>query len=72
MFFPLGVWTEEQREFIKKHLASFIRTLKTPGKTECGACIEKGGDIFNGRSWKDIKFFVYNHNTSVKKKTRKL
>lgn len=60
-------WSEEEKAAVDKHLAKFMALRKTPGKMECLMCIEDEPALKN-RSWKDIKNFVYNTNTSLNRK----
>lgn len=53
-------WTEEESKAVKLHMSKHFLLKKLPGKKECVQCIEKSGSILNRRTWRQIKYFVYN------------
>ncbi|XP_064180423.1 uncharacterized protein LOC135249061 [Anguilla rostrata] len=55
-----GSWTVAEQTAVKSELQEFIAQMRVPGKKDCEACLEAKPDILHNRSWKDIKYYVYN------------
>lgn len=55
-------WLEEEQKAVEHHLKVHLKLRKTPGKNACDDCLKQAGDVLNGRSWKDVKYYVYNKN----------
>ena len=53
-------WTEEEKEAVFKHLSSFVRQGRYPGKRDCENCILKANGVLHRRRWRAIKYFVKN------------
>lgn len=53
-------WTQPEVCAVEKHMQSFINDLVTPGKLDCLQVKRRCGAVLRGRSWKQIKFYVYN------------
>ena len=54
-------WSQSERKAVEYHLAKFFRLQKVPGKRECSDCLSKAGSELENRTWKDVKYYVYNH-----------
>lgn len=50
----------------------FLRTFRTPRQADCVSCLEKSKNELKGRTWKDVKNYVYNTNNSAKKRLKRL
>ncbi|XP_041845831.1 protein starmaker-like isoform X3 [Melanotaenia boesemani] len=61
-------WTDKERTAVKRQLAKFIALKKVPAKEDCMMCICKESPVLRTRSWKDVKYFVYNEIVKIKKK----
>lgn len=53
-------WTQPEVCAVEKHMQSFINDLVTPGKLDCLQVKRRCGAVLRERSWKQIKFYVYN------------
>ncbi|XP_054863262.1 uncharacterized protein LOC111580683 isoform X2 [Amphiprion ocellaris] len=65
-------WSDAERSAVHKHLSNFMAERRVPGKEPCLHCLKKESAL-DGRTWKDIKNFVYNtivtlNRRSVRKK----
>lgn len=61
-------WTDQEKTAAQRRMAKFIALRKVPGKNDCLLCIEKESPVLNTRTWKDIKYFVYNEIIRIKRK----
>ncbi|KAM7376091.1 hypothetical protein PAMP_020170 [Pampus punctatissimus] len=61
-------WTNQERSAVQRGMAKFIALKKVPGKTDCLLCIGKESPVLRTRTWKDIKYFVYNEIVKIKRK----
>ena len=52
-------WSIEEKAAVERHLNRFLQTLKVPGKRDCEEAVENE-DALQSRSWKNVKFYVYN------------
>ena len=52
--------TEEEKEAVFKHLSSFVRERRFPGKLDFKNCILKANSALDGRDWHAVKYFVKN------------
>ena len=59
------VWNVMMKTQVLKYFRAFIDAGKVPGKKECDKCI--GVNHITGRSWKQVKYLVYN---TIQKKKR--
>ncbi|XP_006814227.1 uncharacterized protein LOC102801397 [Saccoglossus kowalevskii] len=63
------MWTTEERTVVKNYFMRNIRMLKVSGKIECTNCL-KENQVLASRSWKNIKYCVYNLITTCKKQSK--
>ncbi|XP_077094610.1 uncharacterized protein LOC143746582 isoform X1 [Siphateles boraxobius] len=61
-------WNEQERTAVKRRLARLIALKTVPGKQDCLMCIAKESPVLSARTWKDVKYFVYNEIVKVKRK----
>lgn len=61
-------WNEQERSAVHRHLAKFIALKKVPGKQDCLMCITKESPVLRARTWKDVKYLVYNEIVKAKRK----
>ncbi|XP_034545263.1 RNA polymerase-associated protein LEO1-like [Notolabrus celidotus] len=61
-------WTDKERTAVKRRLAKFIALKKVPAKQDCLMCIGQESSVLRTRTWKDVKYFVYNEIIKVKRK----
>lgn len=57
---PRVSWTEEGKEAVFKHLSSFVRQRRFPGKRDCENCIPKSNGALERRDWRAVKYVVKN------------
>ncbi|KAL7374523.1 hypothetical protein ABVT39_002265 [Epinephelus coioides] len=60
-------WSFEERTAVQRRMAQFIAHRKVPVKNDCLLCIEKESPVLNTRTWKDVKYCVYNEILKVEK-----
>lgn len=61
-------WTDREKNAVQRRMAKFIALKKVPGKNDCQLCIGKESPVLCTRTWKDIKYFVYNEIIKIKRK----
>ncbi|XP_067248867.1 uncharacterized protein [Chanodichthys erythropterus] len=61
-------WNDQERTAVKRRLAKKIALKMVPGKQDCLMCIAKESPVLSARTWKDVKYFVYNEILKVKRK----
>ncbi|XP_052409507.1 uncharacterized protein LOC127955914 isoform X3 [Carassius gibelio] len=61
-------WNDQERTAVKRRLAKLISLKMVPGKQDCLMCIAKETPVLSARTWKDVKYFVYNEIVKVKRK----
>ncbi|XP_046691727.1 uncharacterized protein LOC124376601 isoform X2 [Silurus meridionalis] len=61
-------WDTSEVKAVEKHLYTFIKSCRVPGKKECEDCIKAEPVALKDRDWLAVKFFVKNRITSLKKK----
>lgn len=64
-------WSEVEVQAVEKHMDKFISSGKTPGKKACTACIMAEQDALKARNWKNIKFYIKNRITSLRRQSSK-
>ncbi|XP_062387168.1 uncharacterized protein LOC134076182 isoform X1 [Sardina pilchardus] len=67
-FVPKRKWETKEVEAIEKHLSTFLKSLRVPGKLDCVRCLEAEPTALKNRNWQAIKFFVHNRIVSLKRK----
>ena len=60
-------WTQEEINAIKKHLSGHLSMNKIPRQHEALKCKEAERIVLKHRTWKDIKYFVYNRVSKAKR-----
>ena len=63
-------WTEREKTAVMKRMQQFIALRKVPRMDDCLKCVSKESTVLNNRSWKDVKYFVYNKIQNIKKRLR--
>ncbi|XP_074548966.1 uncharacterized protein LOC141807087 [Halichoeres trimaculatus] len=63
-------WTEKERNAVKRRLTKFIALKKVPAKQDCLMCIAKESPALKARTWKDVKYFVYNEIVKIKRRLK--
>lgn len=61
-------WTPQERSAVKRRLTKFIALKKVPTKQDCLMCIAKESPALRARTWKDVKYYVYNEILKIKRK----
>ncbi|CAK6964053.1 uncharacterized protein LOC104929912 isoform X8 [Scomber scombrus] len=61
-------WTDQEKIVVQRRMTKFIALKKVPGKNDCMLCIGKESPVLSTRTWKDIKYFVYNEIIKAKRK----
>jgi hypothetical protein len=55
------IWTDAQKSAVRSALGHYVRRLgKCPGKEECMNLIQSDKELFEGRTWQNIKDYVRN------------
>ncbi|XP_061774248.1 M-phase phosphoprotein 8 isoform X5 [Nerophis ophidion] len=60
-------WGEVEVSAVERHMMSFITTCRVPGKTDCDNCLDLETTALRNRDWLDIKFYVKNRITALRK-----
>lgn len=74
-FFSLGLskaiekrpWSQQEKHRVQQYMACFISMRKVPGKIDCQMCIDQSSSALHSRTWKDVKYYVYNEIVKIKK-----
>ncbi|XP_067352979.1 uncharacterized protein [Channa argus] len=61
-------WTEQEKTAVQKNMAKFVALRRVPAKNDCLLCIGKASPVLSARTWKDVKYFVYNEIVKIKRK----
>ncbi|CAM4572550.1 unnamed protein product [Leuciscus chuanchicus] len=61
-------WNDQKRAVVKRRLAKLIVLKTVLGKQDFLMCIAKESPVLSARTWKDVKYFVYNEIVKVKRK----
>ncbi|XP_008288938.1 transcriptional regulator ATRX homolog [Stegastes partitus] len=61
-------WTKEEKDAVQQRMTKFIALKKVPAKHDCLLCISKVSPVLSTRTWKDVKYFVYNEIIKTKRK----
>lgn len=62
------MWSKEETGAVIAFFDKYIKTNKSaPGKDMCLECLEQNKSVLNMRTWKDVKYFVYNYLKKVNK-----
>ena len=64
-------WTKEESDLVLNAFHKYLTTDRLPGKKECLMLITKNKELRN-RSWTNVKDFVRNHKTSLRRKKKKV
>lgn len=65
------MWSKEETGAVIAYFDTYIKTNRSaPGKVMCQECLEQNKSVLNMRTWKDIKYFVYNYLTKINKISR--
>lgn len=63
-------WTKEETFAVLMFFQNYVKTNDSaPGKKLCDECIGTSQTVLNNRSWKDVKYFVYNYLKKLKNPT---
>ena len=61
-------WTSQEKAAVQRNMSKFISLRRVPAKYDCQICIEKESPVLCSRTWKDVKYFVYNQIVKIKRK----
>lgn len=60
-------WSQKESTAVLGFFRTFVKQSKSaPGKKLCEECIEST-DALTSRTWRDVKYFVYNHIKRIEK-----
>lgn len=59
-------WKDDEIKAVLKFFANFIKRGTTLGKARCEECMQTQ-PVFGSRKWTDLKFYVKNYITKIKK-----
>lgn len=59
-------WDPVEKQIVLKTFRIHIKNNSLPGKVECEKCIQDN-PVLSKRIWTDLKFFVKNHISKIKK-----
>lgn len=60
-------WSEEECNAVLRYFRCEIAKKITPGKQKCEECIENAKGALNQRDWRDVKYYVKNQITKIRK-----
>ena len=63
-------WSLEEVNAVEEHMKESLRTFTVPNKKSCDLCLQRAPETLKDRSWKDVKNFVRNKITSLKKQVK--
>ncbi|XP_051806867.1 uncharacterized protein si:dkey-13n15.2 isoform X2 [Acanthochromis polyacanthus] len=66
---PKQKWDEAEVRAVERHLMSFIRRHKLPGKDDCIQCLEAEPKALKTRSWKGVKDYIRNRITALQRQS---
>lgn len=64
-------WSSEEQKAVLNKMKRFVTELKVPGKLDCDSCKNSSAALVD-RSWRDIKYFVYNRIQTEKNRIKAL
>lgn len=62
-------WEAGEVRSVEKHLMKFIRTFTVPAKHDCMRCLQNEPETLKERTWTDVKNYVRNRITALKRQT---
>ncbi|XP_052474111.1 uncharacterized protein LOC128030478 [Carassius gibelio] len=65
---PKKKWEDSEVKAVERHMMSFIKTCKVPGKQDCERCIHAEPEALKQRTWTGVKNYVRNRITTLKRK----
>ncbi|XP_059358170.1 uncharacterized protein LOC132096669 isoform X3 [Carassius carassius] len=65
---PKKKWEDSEVKAVERHMMSFIKTCKVPGKQDCERCIHAEPEALKQRTWTGVKNYVRNKITTLKRK----
>lgn len=61
-------WSQMESDAVISYFSSYVKkNSAAPGKNICEECLNDNKIVLKQRSWKDIKYFVYNYMKKVNK-----
>lgn len=61
-------WSQMESEAVISYFSSYVKqNSAAPGKNLCEECLKNNKLALKQRTWKDIKYFVYNYMKKVNK-----
>lgn len=60
-------WEAGEVRSVEKHLMKFIRTFTVPAKHDCMLCLQNETETLKERTWTDVKNYVRNRITALKR-----
>ena len=64
---PKMLWSKDEISIVEKHLSECIRLNKVPKKHEAERALAAAPLLRKNRTWKDVKYFVYNRLKKYRK-----
>lgn len=61
-------WQPTEVQAVERHLQRFITAGVVPSKRDCDRCLDAEPEALINRDWRNVKFYVYNRLTALKKK----
>ncbi|TRY60769.1 hypothetical protein DNTS_029621 [Danionella cerebrum] len=61
-------WQKSEVMAVERQMNKFIRSCTVPTKRDCEKCLRAEPETLSNRNWKNLKFYVYNRITALKKK----
>ncbi|XP_069387984.1 uncharacterized protein [Paralichthys olivaceus] len=61
-------WQAAEIRAVERQMIQFIRSSTVPTKTDCEKCLRAEAESLRNRNWLNLKFYVYNRITALKKK----
>ncbi|TKS69406.1 hypothetical protein D9C73_003470 [Collichthys lucidus] len=61
-------WQAAEIRAVERQMFQFIRSSTVPSKTNCEKCLRAEAESLHNRNWQNLKFYVYNRITALKRK----
>lgn len=64
-------WQPAEVRAVERQMNQFIRSCTVPSKRDCEKCLRAEPEALRKRDWKNLKFYIYNRITALKRKMSK-
>ena len=60
-------WQKAEIKAVERQMMKFIQSCTVPAKSDCEKCLKVESEALIKRDWRNIKFYVYNRITALKR-----